>query len=127
MLFFSGEAEAGIITCKRELASREKELKKLKLEVGAFEEEESNLKRQIKEQKQIVQDSKPDKVRVNELEKKCEELGKILEEASEASRETKETVAKLNKKIKDIHNSKVKSVQGKLDGVRVQLDKVRKN
>jgi structural maintenance of chromosome 4 len=120
------EAEAYLVNAKRELASREKELKKLKLEVTTFDQEEANLKKQIKEQKKIVEESRPDKAKLKELEKKCDQLQKIYDGASEAAREIKENVSKLNKKIKDIHTSKVKSVQGKLDAVKGQLDKVKK-
>ena len=111
---------------QRELVAREKEMKKLKMDVAAFDAEESNLKKQIAQQKKIVEESRPDKAQVKNLQKKCEELQKICEQASENARETKENVQKLTRKIKEIHNTRVKSVQGKLEAVQAQVEKVKK-
>ena len=118
------EAEAAVSQTKRELNARELEAKKLEREVSAFDE--AGMKKQIKEQQKIVQDAKADPKKIKELEKNAQELQRIFEEASEAARGTKENVNKLNKKIKEIHSTKVKSVQAKLDSVRSQLDKVKK-
>ena len=121
-----GETDAAIVMAKRELAGREKDLKKFKLEVSGFDQEEEVLKRQVKEQEKIVEESKPDIAKVKEMQKKCDELKKIYDGANENARETKENVNKLTKKIKEIHNTKVKSVQGKLNSVQAQVDKVKK-
>ena len=49
-------------------------------------------KEQIKNQKKIVQDSKPDKGRVKEMEKNCEGLQQIFTDASEKGRDIKDKV-----------------------------------
>ena len=94
-----GEAEGGMVVSKRELLGREKELKKLSMDVSAFDNEEENLKRQIKAQKKIVENSKADPTQVKEMEKNCKKLQKIYEEANENARELKENVGKCLLKI----------------------------
>lgn len=111
---------------KRELADRTRQSDKLKLDLTTLREERNMLKDQIVAQQKIVDESHPDEERVSEMEERVEQLMRELETASENSREIKEGVNKLSKKIKDIQNNKVKSVQAKLDNVNTQLDKVKK-
>ena len=118
------EVEAEMSQTKRELSAREQEAKKLKVEISAFDEE--GMKQKIQQQKKVVQEAKPDPKKIKELEKNCADLKRIFEGASEAAAETKSAVNKLNKQIKEIHSTKVKSVQARLDGVRSQIDKFKK-
>merc|ERR1719219_374224 len=60
------------------------------------------------------------------MEKNCDALKQIFEDASEKGRESKEKVKELTKKIKEIHSSRVGSVQGKLEAVQAQVEKVKK-
>ena len=96
------------------------------MDVKAFDDEESKLKEQIKNQKRIVQESKPDKGRVKEMEKNCEGLKKIFEDASEKGQHLKDKVKELTKKIKEITSTRVKAVQAKLEKVQSEVDKVKK-
>jgi len=121
-----GEAEGAIVMAKRELLNREKDLKKLSMDVKAFDDEESKLQQQIKNQKKIVQDSKPDKARVKDMEKNCEGLQQIFTEASENGRDLKDKVKELTKKIKEITVTRVKAVQSKLEKVQGEVEKVKK-
>ena len=102
------------------------DLKKLTMDVKAFDDEESKLKEQIKNQKKIVQDSKPDKGRVKDMEKNCEGLQQIFTDASEKGRDIKDKVKELTKKIKEITSTRVKAVQSKLEKVQGEVEKVKK-
>ena len=96
------------------------------MDVKAFDDEESKLKEQIKNQKKIVQDSKPDKGRVKDMEKNCEGLQQIFTDASEKGRDIKDKVKELTKKIKEITSTRVKAVQSKLEKVQGEVEKVKK-
>ena len=113
-----------IVTILEKLYSLD--LKKLTMDVKAFDDEESKLKEQIKNQKKIVQDSKPDKGRVKDMEKNCEGLQQIFTDASEKGRDIKDKVKELTKKIKEITSTRVKAVQSKLEKVQGEVEKVKK-
>ena len=79
-----------------------------------------------KKEKKIVQDSKPDKGRVKDMEKNCEGLQQIFTDASEKGRDIKDKVKELTKKIKEITSTRVKAVQSKLEKVQAEVEKVKK-
>ena len=100
--------------------------KKLKLEVNKLQQQTKILEEQIKPQKVLVEKVKPDPVKVKEMQEKVDGLRTSYDEVMERSRETKESVKKLNIRIKEVGSNKVKSARNKLDNIKSQFGKVRK-
>ena len=76
-------------------------------ELNTLQQERTMLKEQIIAQQKVVDDSKPDEGQLAEKEAALEGLLRDFEAAKEVSSELKEEVKKLNKKIKDVQNSRV--------------------
>ena len=115
-----------IYKSKRESDVLKNSIKKLKLEVTTLQQEIGLLEEQIEPQIILVKNAKPDMLKVKEMQKKVEKLRNEYDEAMERSRGTKEAVRKLNLKIKEVGSNKVKTARNKLDSLKVQHGKVKK-
>ena len=118
--------ENKIYKTKREIDSLSKVIKKLSLDVAKHDEETRILKEQIEPQKKLMKQVKPDEKQVEELRKKVEILRRDHEKEMERSKDTKDAVRKLNYKIKEFGSNKVKSARNKLDNIKNQHGKVKK-
>ena len=111
---------------KKESDTLNNSVKKLKLKVSSVQEKIGILEEQIKPQTKLVKEAKPDMLKVDEMQKKIKKLRKDYDEAMERSSETKEAVKKLNAKIKEVGSNKVKNAKTKLDSIKGQHGKVKK-
>ena len=118
--------EQEIYKMKREYEALKNSVKKLKLECNKVNQETEILEDQIKPQKLLLERVKPDVVKVKEIREKVEKLRTHYDEVMERSKDIKEAVKKLNHKIKEVGSNKVKSARNKLDNIKTQHGKVRK-
>jgi structural maintenance of chromosome 4 len=118
--------EQEIYKMKREYDALINSVKKIKLEINKVKQQTEILEEQIEPQRLLLERVKPDVIKVKEIRGKVERLTTHYDEVMERSRDIKEAVKKLNFKIKEVGSNKVKSARNKLENIKTQHGKVRK-
>ena len=118
--------EQEIYKLKRESDALGNIVKTIKRDVKKLEQEIDILEHQIEPQKHEVKKAKPDETKVKMLNERVKKLRIDYENALDRSKEKKEEVKNLNTKIKEVGSNKVKLAKHKLDSVKTQHGKVKK-
>ncbi|NWV07543.1 SMC4 protein, partial [Ptilonorhynchus violaceus] len=95
---------------------------KYKASIQGFSEQETDLKKQIKDLEAKVAAAAPDKTKQKELEKALDGYKKDYERLAEKAGKMEEEVKRLHNLIMDTNNQKLKAQQDKIDKIDKEID-----
>ncbi|XP_040571134.1 structural maintenance of chromosomes protein 4 [Lepeophtheirus salmonis] len=111
---------------EKNIATCEDSQERWKLEKERLEQEIKLLKSKITEQTKVVNELITDEKKLSELRSELESLEEDSETATNNAKQVEDIVNKLNKQIKEIMGSKVKTVQKKLEEAKLTHEKLKK-
>ncbi|CAB4066247.1 Chromosome condensation protein dpy-27,Structural maintenance of chromosomes protein 4 [Lepeophtheirus salmonis] len=122
----NSELEKKQYDLEKNIATCEDSQERWKLEKERLEQEIKLLKSKITEQTKVVNELITDEKKLSELRSELESLEEDSETATNNAKQVEDIVNKLNKQIKEIMGSKVKTVQKKLEEAKLTHEKLKK-